>query len=710
MFPRIGIWGKLLALLLTLTTVPILLIGRHLLNINREEITSTTLELQTKLAESLAGRIEQSFSEAQKQVEFLTTALTRKDLTFEQKKGMLEAYVQVHPILQEVAVLGPGGSALIHVYQKDLKELTLKHPPSSSGEESRFELRLTKEPQAPAEFVFYHPLRQQLTLYLRENALGLAEIVRQAGFAGTGFAYFVDAGGQVIVPSARNPMRSDQRANPLVATAVRNPRSLGSLHFTGPEDGHSYVGSWSPVFIGRQYFWVMVQQLADEAYAAQRKLKTKGLLALVLSASAVCLVAFYMAHWVSGPILDLTAAARQIAKGHFDIRLAYAGRRDEWGDLERSVEDMAARLKKYSEIHLDQLLAEKSKIEATIASIADGIVLLEEGRITLVNEPACRFLAPGRDRSALMGQSFNDAVDSLLRPNLLDNLAKLRAGTPAVIWELAPAPSLRYSVEMSVRKVKAVGGEDKAGLGELLILRDVTLERQVTMMKDTFVQTVAHDLRAPLSSVKGFLDILEDSSLGRLSQPHLRAVELIRDGEKRLEILVNNVLDSFRVEQGGLIIRRSPTDMASLAQALLRFFEAKAQARSNKFAFELDPPEQDSGRWLISCDNGLIERVLSNLISNAIKFTQGGVISLHLEESPHHIQASVTDTGEGMPEDGLGRLFKKYGQIPGRSDKSGAGLGLWISKEIVEAHGGKIWVKSRLGEGTTFIFTLPKEG
>ncbi|MEK7287321.1 MAG: ATP-binding protein [Elusimicrobiota bacterium] len=671
------------------------------------------MELQTKLAESLSGRAEERFTDARKKLEFLTSVLVRKDLTFEQKRVMMEAYVQIHPLLQEVAVLSQTGEPLLHVFARPHENLPVDHGAALGILRQRrqgfFELRRNgrNKGQGAVEFIFYEPLLGHLSLFLRESAVDLTELIRLQRFGGTGFAYMVDSAGQVIAPSSLRKIRTDQSQSPLVATAIRNVQTLGSLHFTDPQDAQAYVGSWSPAVIAGQHYWVMVQQSQEEAYAAQRKLKIKGLLILILSASAVCLAAFLMAQWVSRPILELTEAAARISEGSFDINLEYALRNDEWGRLERTFQEMAGRLKSYSEIHLEQLLAEKTKTEATIASIADGILLLEGSRIVLANEPAGRFLAPGRIE-AMIGKTLDEVIDSSRRESFFQKFAELKAGQAKVLLEFVLTPNTKYSMEMSLISVRINKGDSMATIGDLLIVRDVTLERQLQSMKDEFVLMITHDLRNPITSVRGFLEVLKESGAGAFDVKQQKAIAQIEISLGRMLILVDNVLDTYRIEQGALDLKRSQADLAEIIKTALEMFVGKAAAAEVALEFEIFPPEPDSERWKLSCDASLIERALVNLLSNALKYTpHAGRISVRLEEDGAGLKTVVSDTGDGIPEEDLDRLFKKYGQIRGRS-KSGTGLGLLISKEIVEAHGGKIWVTSAPGKGSSFTFTLPK--
>ncbi|MBI2071277.1 MAG: HAMP domain-containing protein [Elusimicrobia bacterium] len=724
LFPfRLGIWAKLLLLLVGLAVPPLVFIGWQLLAINKEEITSATLELQTKLAENMAGRVEERFLDAKSKVDFLVAMLTRKDLTIDQKRGMLEAYLEIHPSLLEAGVVDAStGQDILSAVAGDVAGHAHRGHHGDdlwmeARQNSRAVFRLavsTVEPDGNhgLEFLFYAPLRPGLFLFLREQAKDLVELIEKERFGGTGYAYLVDAGGRLMTPHPAYAAGYDFRDYPLVATAVGSPASTGSYHFFPKSGAQEYVGSWAPALTGGHFYWVLVEQSTEEAYASQERLKRKSLLILISVISAACLVAYFAAYWVSWPILGLTQAAQSIAQGQFDVRLEDDARQDELGQLQRTFKIMAAKLKEYSQLQLDRLLAEKTKTEATVASMQEGIVLLDEDRsILLINEPARRALCPHVSEEEILGQPLGEALEPGRRALVLGALDELARGAVAKKdLDLSPTPNTRYFLEVRYQKVEAKKDAGSVPVGNLLILRDVTLERQIEAMKDDFVQTITHDLKNPLSSITGFIEMLNHPDVGSLNERQAKAVQQIGHAALRLLTLVNNVLDTFRSQHGALKVNAAAADCYALVTGVLEMFRGRAASNRINLTIELSPPESSSDRWKAVCDPSLTERVLINLLGNALKYTSpGGRVTIRLEDAEEEFRFSVSDTGEGIPDEDLGKLFRKYGQIQGRS-RGGTGLGLMISKQIVEAHGGRIWVTSEIGKGSTFTFTLPKKG
>jgi len=248
--------------------------------------------------------------------------------------------------------------------------------------------------------------------------------------------------------------------------------------------------------------------------------------------------------------------------------------------------------------------------------------------------------------------------------------------------------------------------EAKKPLGMVMVLMDVTKEREIGQMKDEFISLVSHELRTPLAAIKGSTDILLDGIMGELNLRQTDCLAIAKRNIDRLGRLINDLLDFSRIEAGKMQLNKQKVNIANLVRDTIALFEATAKAKDLKLIASLEPDLPE-----IEVDADKITQVVTNLLGNATKFTPaGGQITVGAARVKDTLQIDVVDTGLGVPHQDLVKIFEKFYQVI-RMDNSqktkGTGLGLPICKGIVEKHGGKIWVESELGKGSKFSFSLP---
>jgi len=232
--------------------------------------------------------------------------------------------------------------------------------------------------------------------------------------------------------------------------------------------------------------------------------------------------------------------------------------------------------------------------------------------------------------------------------------------------------------------------------------------KEVDSLKTTFVNSVTHELRTPLTSILGYAELLEDGIGGTLTPEQLEYVHQQQESAKRLERLLNDLLDFARMEAGSFRINKQIGDLSQKIREIVS--SLIPQAREANLKIEVSLPDEP---LLVPMDAPRIGQVLYNLIGNALKFTPpgGGNIIVRACEQPDEVLCEIEDSGIGIPANEIPLLFQRFTQLQGGLSKGvGAGLGLSISKAIVEAHGGKIGVRSEPGKGSTFWFTLPLGG
>ncbi len=352
----------------------------------------------------------------------------------------------------------------------------------------------------------------------------------------------------------------------------------------------------------------------------------------------------------------------------------------------------------------------RERLDVVFERMAEPVFVFDgEGHLALMN-PAAEELLVGRD--VRIGDSL---ADMARKAGLTD-----AQGRPAPPKNFAVARVLRgeqvenLEVDLPVpgsptRHLLASGAplmQDGRIQGVVVVWRDITYIRELERMRAEFLSMVSHELRTPLTSVLGYTQLLE-RQLERGAPPEDLASRLrtIAEQTKRVNKLVEDLLDTSRAEAGRLALKFQEVDLTRLIRSTVD--EAVAAAPEHRFTVNV-PPEAPH----ISIDPDRIEQVLRNLLSNAAKFSPPGTeITVGLRMDPERAVVSVADQGRGISREDLSTLFMPFHRIrrAGTREIKGVGLGLFISRSIVEAHAGEMWVHSELGKGSTFYFSIPLE-
>ena len=354
----------------------------------------------------------------------------------------------------------------------------------------------------------------------------------------------------------------------------------------------------------------------------------------------------------------------------------------------------------------------RALFERVIESMSEALFVLDNaGRVVRINRAAGALLE--RDRPDFVGKLFTDVVGTGTVPT-----------TPKALMERNPAASLT-DLEVAFRSAtgRAVPISLSCGLirdrrekitGVLIIARDVTeikkaqqAERELLQLKEDFVASVSHELRTPLASIKGFVELILKGKVDDPGIQHEFLTRVVQESD-RLMVLVNDLLDVSRMESGRFKLDLGEADLRVEVGETLRSLETLAQQKKVTLTSKMpDQPLTGKADWR------RIRQVLVNLVANAIKFTEAHrSIVVAAEMTEENLCVNVTDEGAGIPAEALSKLFEKFYQVadPVRRAASGTGLGLYLSRLIVEAHGGRIWVESELGKGSTFSFRIPSRG
>lgn len=311
-------------------------------------------------------------------------------------------------------------------------------------------------------------------------------------------------------------------------------------------------------------------------------------------------------------------------------------------------------------------------------------------------------------------------LDSIVR-RMLPWLMWSMVGVLAIgiVGSLLLADRLTRPIRQLTRGAKAIGDgaletqipvetSDELGFLAQEFNLMATKLRELDQLKDDFVSSVSHELRSPLSAISGYVELLRSRPVNQI-EPAKRdkALEIIQESTLRLTEFVNDILDMAKLKAGRLELRRGSVALSELSDDVLTLLQPLFDKKGISHA--LDVPADIPA---IEADEERMRQVLTNLVANALKFTPvGGKITITARNQGDSIQMSVQDTGVGIPEDARKLVFEKFGQARNQDEAGvvpkGTGLGLAIAKGTVEAHGGRIWLESEIGKGTTFHFTLP---
>lgn len=354
--------------------------------------------------------------------------------------------------------------------------------------------------------------------------------------------------------------------------------------------------------------------------------------------------------------------------------------------------------------------AERARGEtlAVFDAASEALILVSSDRRFLsVNRQFTEFF--GLTQQQVVGRRFEELQPEVQRafadPAAFSALVTGTAGDTdrrftEVVSQQWPVPR---ELELFSTPVRSGTGEF---LGRLYALRDVTHEREVDRMKSEFVSLVSHELRTPLTSIKGYIDLLMDGDAGALNEEQQDYLAIVQNNADRLVALINDLLDVSRIESGRIELRREPLDLvrsiAGVAALLRPQIEAKGQRLTLDLAKDLPAVSGDADR---------VTQILTNLLSNAYKYTpRGGSITIEAHRSEgNYVLVAVRDTGIGLAPEEQAQLFTKFYRARNAltQEVGGTGLGLTITRSLIEMHGGTIDVTSAPGSGSTFAFTLP---
>jgi signal transduction histidine kinase len=490
----------------------------------------------------------------------------------------------------------------------------------------------------------------------------------------------VDSTGVVIGDSEFDRPELDQLENhanrPEIIAARREGTGSARRHSVSAGNEELYVAVRTP--LGYARVSLPTESLNAIVRAARRDVAVSG----VIAALVAILLSWVFARSVSRPVVELSAVARGLAAGDFSQRPARAAP-GEVGDLAVALNRLAEQLS----ARVDALRAEETLVRELAESLNEGILVLDaRQQVVRMNETARRLLGiraslPIGGEQLPRDRAFRDAMAAAQVGRTVRDIEAQLGG---------------HILNITARPLENGGA--------VLALLDVTRLRRLETVRRDFVANVSHELKTPLTVVRGFAETLADDDPP--TETRRQFARSIAGHTRRMQRLVDDLLDLSRIESGGWVPAPQRLDVAATLEEDLASARAAAARKGVTVQVAIDPDAQT-----VYADPTALRQVLGNLLENALRHTAEGTVTLRTERAGDGVTVSVRDTGSGIDASHLPRIFERFYRVdPARSrEEGGTGLGLSVVKHLVDAHRGKVRAESTLGAGTTVSAWFPDQ-
>ncbi|MES2853523.1 MAG: ATP-binding protein [Bacteroidota bacterium] len=407
---------------------------------------------------------------------------------------------------------------------------------------------------------------------------------------------------------------------------------------------------------------------------------------------------------IANPIKELTASIKEIANKNYSQRVHFMNH-NEYGDLAKSFNTMAQKLEEYSNSNLHKLSFEKKRLETLINNMHDPIIGLDnDGLVLFANDEALKIMGlKSEDVIGKLASSLaltNDLMRSLIIKELESDIKNPRQKSlPMKIF--ADGKESYFEKETVTITIQSTGEDQTTTIGDVIILRNITVFKELDFAKTNFIATVSHELKTPIASIKLSLQLLEKPEIGKINEEQEQLIESIKEDSQRLLKITGELLDMAQLETGNIHLSIEKSNPYQMVKYAIDAVKVRADQKEIELIIDGEDELPD-----VKADSEKTGWVLINFLTNAITYSSNqSKIIVKLKRENSQVVFQVVDSGKGIDKRYKDKVFDKYFQIPG-SNKSGTGLGLAISKEFIEAQSGTIGVECELGLGSTFYFKL----
>ncbi len=403
---------------------------------------------------------------------------------------------------------------------------------------------------------------------------------------------------------------------------------------------------------------------------------------------------------INRPIKELTCGILEIANHNYEKRLDMKGY-EEFREVSDSFNRMAEKLTEYRDSTLADILSAKKFLEAVVNSIHEPIIGLNtEREILFINNEALNVLNMKRENVIRHSAEELSLKNDLLRRLIRELVTPGEKNEPLKIYADNKESYFQASY-IPIENAEAEKGEAR-NLGDVILLKNITEFKELDSAKTTFISTISHELKTPISAIMMSLQLLEDKRVGVLNGEQEQLSKNIRDNSQRLLDITGELLNMTQVEAGKLQMMPKITKPIELIEYAIK--ANRVQADKFNIQIEVEYPEEKIPKLFV--DSEKIAWVLTNLLSNAIRYSkENGRVVIGARREEEYIELYVQDFGKGIDPRYHQSIFDRYFRVPG-TKVQGSGLGLSISKDFVEAHGGTLTVQSEPGKGSCFVIRL----
>ena len=560
----------------------------------------------------------------------------------------------------------------------------------SSVSARKFFLREAESDLEARAFLFE---RQVLEYFNPQDEKAIDLICKSAGQSSSTRITVILPSGRVAGDSETDPLKMDNHADrPEFIGALAGKVSASIRYSRTLDKNFMYVGI--PIREDNEILAVVrtsipVDVVDMEIDKIQRKIMLGGFLIAVFAA----IVSLIISRRISKPIEKLKEGAESFAKGDFRYRLPFSNI-EEIASLYDAMKDMAAELNK----RISTITRQRNEIEVILSSMVEGIIAVDRGeKIINMNEAAARML--GCDSKEAQNRSVQEVVRNSAFQDFVSEA--LSSGKPVEREMVLVSDRERFVSGHGTLLFDAEGGQ----IGALIVLNDITRLKRLENIRTEFVANVSHEIKTPITAIKGFVETLFDGEV-KEEQDIRRFLEIIIRHVNRLEAIIEDLLRLSRIEkeaesEGIHLVESRVRDTLETAMQV-----CKANAESKGIRMELDCEETLTAE----INPPLIEQAVVNLLDNAIKYSDENSLVRLKAAKGDEVVIEIIDEGRGIEQEHLPRLFERFYRVDkARSRRlGGTGLGLAIVKHIIQAHKGRVSVKSVPGQGSTFSIHLPK--
>jgi two-component system phosphate regulon sensor histidine kinase PhoR len=512
----------------------------------------------------------------------------------------------------------------------------------------------------------------------------------------------IDASGNVLADSAGDAARMENHADrPEVQQAIAEGRGE-AVHRSATLDRELVYQAVRYQEPGGQSIIIRLAVPLSEIDSSARELRRRLFVASALMLLIGAIVSLAFTRRFAARIERLKDLSQRIAEGNFRP-VPREGPRDELSELADSLNQTAARL----DLQIQMLSGERNRSSAILRSMVEGVAVIDaQERLVFYNRAFSEIF--GVDNSVAEGKTLIEVVRNA---ELVGLIRKVLRGGEGLQSDIAMGIATVQNFSVTAAPVKALeptnGGQEPANAkpsGAVVVLHDVTELRRLERVRQDFVANVSHEFKTPLTAIQGFAETLLGGALDDPSS-NRRFLDIIRNHAMRLARLTNDLLKLARIEAGKLEVEFFPVGLMELIEGCAETTLMKASRKQITLEIEVAP-----GLPAVRGDAGLLRDVLQNLLDNAVQYTpEGGHIHVTAEARNREAVITVSDTGIGIPAPEKERIFERFYRVDAARSREagGTGLGLSIAKHIVEAHSGRLWVESVIGEGSKFSFSVP---